>query len=98
MQRTCSTPDCDKGHEARGLCKAHYSKRWKALRTVTCSISNCSKVEFARGWCKRHYDRWLVHGTTDDPRRSVLERFVAKIAFGECWEWRGGLSPEGYGR
>ena len=34
-----------------------------------CSVPGCDRVHLARGWCSLHYQRWLRHGTTDDPRR-----------------------------
>jgi hypothetical protein len=54
----------------------------------------------ARDWCGKHYERWRQHGSPDDPRPSLEERFWSKVdkdGPGGCWLWTGARSSEGYG-
>ena len=65
-----------------------------------CSIDGCARKRESRGWCNTHYERWRLHGTTDDPRPSPIERFVARVVVREsgCWEWQGSTAMAGYGQ
>jgi len=58
----CNFEGCDKPHEARGYCKAHYMqlRRGQKLRplkavVVDCNFEGCDKPYYARGYCKAHY-------------------------------------------
>lgn len=68
-----------------------------------CSISGCSRVLVARGWCGTHYARWRNHGDPSYTERPTWGqpdhvRFFAKVdAEGDCWQWTGSTSPNGYG-
>lgn len=70
------------------------------MRTVLgCSVDGCERAVWSRGWCTLHYHRWHRHGTTDDPRPTVVDRFWEKVdRTGDCWLWTGHVTPEGYGR
>lgn len=71
---TCTYQDCERRPVARGLCRTHYARWWRANRDSlddarcrpeqTCSVEGCeaSTRSGARGWCARHYTRWLRHG------------------------------------
>lgn len=65
-----------------------------------CSVDGCTSPVVSLGWCVKHYNRWRKNGTTDDPRPSREQRFMAKVdRSGECWLWTGFvMKKEGYGR
>lgn len=71
---------------------------------ATCSIDGCRSNPLARGWCTSHYERWRRHGDPlaggiFRPKVSVEERFWSKVdKSGECWNWSGTLSDQGYGK
>ena len=60
----CSVPGCERRQEARGLCKAHYSRRRRGLPLATplrsygvkgCSVAGCDRPHSARGLCNYHW-------------------------------------------
>lgn len=69
---------------------------------AACSIEGCEGKVHGRSWCSMHYQRWENHG---DPMGG-RERFgTADKAFaartkrvGDCLEWMGTRSDDGYGR
>lgn len=70
----------------------------------TCSLDGCGKPLVARELCGMHYRRWRLYG---DPRKfappkppqAPEARFWPRVAKGEdCWEWRGRIDHDGYGR
>lgn len=66
-----------------------------------CSIPECGTAgKITRGWCIKHYNRWLKHGSTDDPRKTPQQRFWAKVQKTEsCWLWTAYRDEEiGYGQ
>ena len=69
----CSVDGCDRAHQARGLCKAHYNQWHRANRPPeqVCGIDGCDRPAHARGWCKAHHKRWMRHG---DPTTVVREQ------------------------
>lgn len=73
----CSVADCSNRPLARGLCKLHYNRQYRAgnieqqqmlrmARTGTCQVGGCSGKVAASGYCNRHYKRFLAHG---DPNK-----------------------------
>lgn len=109
-EKTCSFPDCQRTHKAKGLCDTHYNqyRRGAALRPVAgpithqiCVIDGCGKVRDARGWCATHYGRWRKTG---DPMSVGLimgndvERFWSHVNKTDtCWGWTSRTISAGYG-
>lgn len=65
-----------------------------------CSVEGCSKKHHAKGLCDPHWKRMRKHGTTDDPRKTALERFNSKVdkSSDGHWWWTGAVADEGYGK
>lgn len=62
-----------------------------------CTEPTCSEPRHGQGLCQFHYDQRKYLGLLA-PRQSPMERFIAKIDFTDtCWEWNGGVNPNGYG-
>ena len=71
--KTCSIEGCERKHQARGWCLAHY-KKWKRWGdpllsadriprvNKICSIEGCAQPVECRGWCNAHYKRWRKYG------------------------------------
>ncbi len=69
----------------------------RPTNTSGCNVSGCSGKYHVKGMCVKHYARFQNHGTTDDPRPNVEQRFWSKVEKTEtCWLWRGCIS-NGYG-
>lgn len=71
----------------------------------TCLIEECNSTDTARkGLCHKHYTRIQLHGTIELPLKRIsdeVERFwskVDKLEPNECWQWKGSLTHNGYGR
>jgi hypothetical protein len=65
-----------------------------------CSVEGCSQKVRCKGLCPLHYDRWIKRGSTDNPRKSLKQRFLEKIREDSetgCWEWQGSKNNHGYG-
>jgi len=73
---TCTVPDCERPHKARGFCPTHYAQHFRG-RPVTeairsrvrekpeeCSEAGCLEPVKAKGLCRAHYQRLLRHGHT----------------------------------
>lgn len=98
---TCSVEGCTKKVHARGLCAAHYEEQRLAKRGEVCTVEGCKTVAYAHGLCRKHYARKQAHGTTDNPRQSPMQRFMASYEVNHktgCWMWTGGVESKGYGR
>jgi hypothetical protein len=107
--RICAVDECDReANASRGWCWTHYQRyrKWgdplKTYYREACTIAGCDKKHLARGWCVTHYNRWR---RTGDPERVDLiygddeTRLWSKVdASGDCWEWLGGKSSNGYGK
>ena len=69
-----------------------------------CSVEGCGVQARALGFCPKHYVRQKLYGNTSGGPKATgsLEdrfwRFVTKGDEQDCWEWRGKLLPNGYGR
>lgn len=68
--RVCSVEDCERLHEAHGLCATH-NRRVRRFGSTDlpppvparrCLVPECSKDATTRGWCGTHYQRWRDHG------------------------------------
>lgn len=75
-----------------------------------CTTPDCNKpMTYGRlGLCVMHYNRLRNHGSLDDPRPSLEERFWSKVdkdgplsencpELGPCWLWTRAKRPLGYG-
>lgn len=107
----CNIGGCAGVHHARGLCQRHY-RRWKKhgdpmafhpQATRHCTFEGCDRPHEAQGLCHGHRAQRL-RGAELAPLRMLIlgsseERFEAYIdRSGSCWEWRGAVSDNGYGR
>lgn len=67
-----------------------------------CIIDGCeNNKEYNPGICRKHYLRMQKHGSYENPRKSLEDRFLAKIElvpFSTCWWWVGGVNSNGYGQ
>lgn len=69
-----------------------------------CSVEGCGVRARALGFCVKHYIRNKRYGNSSGgpkAKGSLEERFWRFVTEGEkhsCWEWRGKLLPNGYGR
>lgn len=73
----------------------------------SCSRDGCGAAAVSRGFCPAHYQAWYRENRTavrfrsPQRKRPIAERFWMLVAVGApdaCWEWRGQLSRDGYGR
>lgn len=64
--------------------------------SATCKWDDCDRPIRKRDYCEAHYMRLYRRGLIT--RRTVRERFWEKVdKSGDCWIWRGGDTPKGYG-
>lgn len=67
----------------------------------TCSVDGCGKNPFWFGLCSRHYrdtldpNRVIVRRKSKPPEQRLWDH--VDITPG-CWWWKGGTTPEGYGK
>lgn len=67
------------------------------MADATCSIEGCARRVKGKGLCNTHLERLRIHGSTDDPRPTLADRFWSKVdRSGDCWLWIG-ASSNGYG-
>jgi hypothetical protein len=105
-KRTCSIPGCNRPHEARGWCNAHYLQ-WRQTGEIKptlirrydsargCQVEGCELQHYAKDLCHRHYARQRKTGRLDLPNRE--EVFWSKVNKTEtCWLWTDALQS-GYG-
>lgn len=63
LKRTCSEPQCNERHWARGLCRVHYQKaRTEGLFGDCRHPDGCIRPADSRGFCKMHYQRLRLRG------------------------------------
>lgn len=112
QQSTCTIPDCDRAHHARGWCKLHWFRWYRngdpLVKTKVipppgiCTVDGCEQVFMAKGYCNTHYHR-LTRGAeilTPIIHLSVEERFFEKVDLDGadgCWLWQGPPNAYGYG-
>jgi len=54
--RVCELLDCERTHEALGLCARHYKSRWiQGERTRPCSEEGCESQYYSGKLCRKHY-------------------------------------------
>lgn len=66
--KSCSIPECDGPHYAKGFCHSHYDRKRKTgdtgeavIKRLTprpiryCSKRKCRRVHYALGLCRFHY-------------------------------------------
>lgn len=74
----------------------------------TCDVDGCGRKHKGRGLCDKHLQRQRRTGTTDDPVKTLAERFWAKVdkdgpvpahapELGPCWVWTAAVNEHGYG-
>ena len=68
-----------------------------------CTFEGCAAEQVTRGYCKRCYRRLSAKGEITPVKRSPHKpiglRFWPKVdTSGDCWEWQGTISRDGYGR
>ena len=83
--RTCSKPGCERKHNAKGLCKTHYTMWRKKLITTPCRIDGCESVAYGRGWCAAHYGQFR-RGLTPGERSLQCERLNVEPFLGRVRE------------
>lgn len=70
-------------------------------RIVCSATDDCTKPVVGQGICAMHRSRWYRHGSFEDPRPSVADRFWSKVdrtAGAEgCWLWLAKVNWRGYG-
>lgn len=105
--RTCSLPDCDRRHTARGFCKKHYYGLAYEFPATPCRVPGCDDLTNAHtgdGLCSNHYGRVRRHGDTSAQiygRRRIIPVTLADVLFersrahGDCVLWTGG-TKQGY--
>ena len=78
--KTCSEPNCDRPHLARGLCSSHYHSArnsGKISRKISininekCSVDGCEKDAKSKGMCISHYGKVKKYG---DPFASATKK------------------------
>ena len=55
---TCSTQNCNRKKEKKGLCNTHYQQQRNANQTTPCKLDDCEKKATRRGFCEPHYRQW----------------------------------------
>jgi hypothetical protein len=74
--KLCSVDECERPHEAKGLCKVHYDRLRvgkpfdKPIRSFmaprgsikVCIVDGCDNKPRAKGYCSKHYTRWWKFG------------------------------------
>ena len=72
------------------------------MKVKTCIIEGCENYKkYNPGICRKHYLRMKRHGSYGDSRKSLKDRFLAKIElipFSTCWWWIGGTNSNFYGQ
>jgi hypothetical protein len=65
-----------------------------------CQAPDCNRLSrhVSAKYCAMHASRLLRHGSFDDPKPTLMDRFFACVAEdGECWRWIGYTGTHGYG-
>lgn len=111
---TCSVDGCQKPHDSRGWCCAHYG-RWKrhgdpmaggimqSPQTGPCEVDGCIRSAVSRGVCRRHYGKLNKYGDPLDGRSYPPAWPLNLLGYffvrpDGCWEFTGEITDQGYGR
>lgn len=98
-KRTCSVEGCDKPHEARGWCAAHY-RRWRihgdarvdipVLRRNegACRMEGCERSAAKRGMCELHYLRWRRSQKTCSVESCGAGAIARELCSKHYWRWQ----------
>ena len=63
-----------------------------------CKVDGCGIASKHAGMCKKHYMRWYRHGDVHYKPKTARQRFWTRVdKSGDCWEWKGAISHNGYG-
>lgn len=65
--KRCGFLDCENKFFGRGLCKPHYSQKFRKKRTYSknCSVENCNNFVQTKELCAKHYARYLKYNDVD---------------------------------
>lgn len=74
---TCTSGECDRAADCRGLCNMHYRRARKAglIQRVNlpqvgpCSVADCDAPAERRGLCRVHSARWYRTGSVETTRQ-----------------------------
>lgn len=63
-QRTCKVESCERTHQARGYCAAHYqaARRQNEFGQPLCAVDGCGRAIQAKRMCGMHRARVRAHG------------------------------------
>lgn len=65
-KRKCSVENCDRPHNARGLCNIHYRAAQKRGDFGTkCAVNGCDGFCVGKGLCEKHYKQERVAGNRE---------------------------------
>lgn len=79
---TCREPGCDARALSLGVCKKHYTARWRAeLAQKTCTVDGCPNPQRVRGLCSTHYYR---QRNPEKPQRRQRARIAAVCSVEGC--------------
>jgi len=79
--KTCTQPGCNRPHNAKGLCRAHYQRLRSGVDLAKpfekrekgawrgCAYDGCTSRRFARGHCRLHYNRMIFGTPLDRPKQ-----------------------------
>lgn len=94
------------------LAKINYKRgvinMTKKIVAKICLADECDRRSFAKGMCSMHYYRVQRTGVITARQKNggigttADQRFWSRVALtaddSHCWEWQGGLEPDGYAR
>jgi HNH endonuclease len=98
-KRTCSEDDCEKKHQAKGLCAMHYTRQREGRQVAgpslrprgrQCSWPTCMSPHNAKGFCAMHYARHVEGRPMDVPARPHRKKGEAPAVIGGVWTDRKG--------
>lgn len=96
--RVCNIEGCGRPHNAKGLCKAHYSRYqrghdltapWKPRGSSStpsnpCAVENCPETHWAQGYCRIHYRAAMSHPENPLPLKKRIKYRSGRCPVPEC--------------